>query len=279
MAETQFVEVKPGIKLHVQSWPGEKRPFLLLHGLSSNATTWLPVARQLAAAGHAVTAVDQRGHGLSDKPEDGYDYETVTSDLRQSMEALALERPFLVGQSWGGNVVLAFGARYPGQAQALIGIDGGVIDMQADPANTWEQVSQQFKPPDWRGVSYQTMWDNMRTWHPDWTDEAITITLNNFERLPDDTITPRLTLARHLKILHALWAERPLTWLPSISDPVYLAMAGTGDPQWTARKTAQAAAISAALPNVTVRWFPDTDHDIHVHRPQALAAWLLEISG
>jgi hypothetical protein len=123
------------------------------------------------------------------------------------------------------------------------------------------------------------MWTNMHSWHSDWSDEAIEITLNNFERLPDNTITPRLTFERHMQILYELWAERPLTWLPTITEPVYLALAGTGDADWTARKEAQATVISAALPHTTIKWFPQTDHDIHVHRSQELAAWLLEIAS
>jgi pimeloyl-ACP methyl ester carboxylesterase len=80
-----------GLNLHVQEWLPETfevsktskvfSPFVLLHGLSSNCRTWEFVAARLTAAGHYVVAVDQRGHGLSDKPSTGYDFATITADL------------------------------------------------------------------------------------------------------------------------------------------------------------------------------------------------------
>ena len=61
-----------GPLLALRRTDGERRPFLLVHGLSSNARTWDGVAAGLAAAGHEVVAVDQRGHGHSDSATDGY---------------------------------------------------------------------------------------------------------------------------------------------------------------------------------------------------------------
>jgi len=46
-------------------------PFVLVHGLASNARLWDGVARRLAGAGHSSAAVDLRGHGRSDKPDTG----------------------------------------------------------------------------------------------------------------------------------------------------------------------------------------------------------------
>ena len=51
---------------------GDATPFLLVHGLASTARTWELVMPLLADAGHPVAAIDQRGHGLSDKPDDDY---------------------------------------------------------------------------------------------------------------------------------------------------------------------------------------------------------------
>ena len=47
-----------GLKLHVRRWDGDGIPFVLVHGLASNARTWDVVARELHAAGHPVVAVD-----------------------------------------------------------------------------------------------------------------------------------------------------------------------------------------------------------------------------
>src|SRR5262245_66295998 len=106
--EKRRVGVADDVGLHVEVWSGDSAaaPFLLVHGLASNLRLWDGVAERLHAAGHTVVAVDQRGHGRSDAPEAGYDLETAVADLLALVEALGLERPLLVGQSWGGTVVL-----------------------------------------------------------------------------------------------------------------------------------------------------------------------------
>ncbi|MGA1078563.1 MAG: alpha/beta fold hydrolase, partial [Nitriliruptoraceae bacterium] len=105
-------------------------PFLLVHGLASNARMWDGVAARLAAAGHAVVAVDQRSHGASDA-SDRLDLATLVEDLVAVAAAAGLERPFAVGQSWGGNVVLELGARRPDAVRGVAGVDGGLIDLSS----------------------------------------------------------------------------------------------------------------------------------------------------
>ena len=109
------------------------RPSCWLHGLASNSRIWDGVAARLAARFHVV-ALDQRGHGLSDRPRDGFAFEQ--GDRRPDgvvVDALGLERPTVVGHSWGGNVALVFAATYPEITRALVLVDGGLIEPQANP--------------------------------------------------------------------------------------------------------------------------------------------------
>lgn len=144
--------IEAGIRLHVREWDGDPPPFVLLHGLASNCRTWDMLAGRLAAARHHVVAVDQRGHGLSDKPDDGYEFAAICADLSRLLHVMGLKRPILVGQSWGGNLVLEFGARYPGLASGLGLVDGGFIDLQARPDATWERLSVELRPPNLLGT-------------------------------------------------------------------------------------------------------------------------------
>ena len=83
------VTVADGVSLHVATWDrGSGVPYLLVHGLSSNCRTWEGVAGHLADRGHPVAAVDLRGHGQSDKPDDGYDFTTLCSDLVAVLDAI-----------------------------------------------------------------------------------------------------------------------------------------------------------------------------------------------
>lgn len=265
------------LRLHVWEWPGTGRPFVLLHGLASNATTWLAVGRELAAQGHRVVAVDQRGHGRSDKPETGYDFATVAEDLHLLLRETATEAPIIAGQSWGGNVVLAFGARYPHAAHRLVFVDGGFLDLQARPGMTWERVAAELRPPPLAGMLRAELAQRIQTMHPDWTAAGVDATLNNFEALPDGTVRPWLTLERHMAILHAMWEQRPAALYPLIACPVTIVVAeDASNPSWMAVKHAQVTAATYGLAQVRVHWLPDTAHDIHVHRPALLAALILD---
>jgi pimeloyl-ACP methyl ester carboxylesterase len=270
-------DVDIGIRLRIRDWPGDGSPFVLVHGLSSNARTWDQVAGHLAAAGHRVLAFDQRGHGLSDKPDQGYDTATVAGDLARLLDALSLEQPVIAGQSWGGGVALHFGAAHAGRARGLVLVDGGITDLRSLPDATWESVAELLRPPNLAGTSGQEVRARIELAHPEWTAVGVDATLANFEILPDGTVRPWLSLDRHMRILYSLWEQRASELYPRVQEPVLICLADTGDREWMERKRRQAVEGERGLPNARVVWFPDTDHDIHVHRPGELAKVLLEL--
>ncbi len=264
-----------GIRLAMREWAGNLRPILLLHGLSSNARTWEQVANHLATIGHCVVAVDQRGHGRSDKPEGGYDFATVTADLRGLITALGLEQPLIAGQSWGGNVVLEFAARYPGVAHSISFVDGGFIDFRLRPDPSWAAVEWELRPPIFTGRTRPWLAERIRQNHPDWREAGVEATLDNFETLADGTIRPWLSLDRHMQILRALWEQRPDALYPLVKEPVVLmAVAGGGTLQRVAAKRQEVAAAEQGLAQVAVHWFENGDHDLHVQQPELVARLL-----
>lgn len=268
-----------GFQMNVRQWtPPEidpdKPPYLLIHGLSSNARTWDGVAAELARAGHLVAAIDQRGHGRSEKPpvEAGYDFQTVTNDILKLLDELEWQSPIIAGQSWGGNVVLAFGAAHPGVAKGLVFVDGGFFDVKQR-APIWEEAYELFKPPNLKGIGRLEMYERMRRFQPEWSDEGIEATLNNFETLTDGTIRPWLTLERHMAIFRAMWEQDPPTLYPQIQEPVLICPTGLENEDEKRPMVQQAA---SGIKNVEVHWFPHTAHDIHVHRPIQLATLMME---
>jgi pimeloyl-ACP methyl ester carboxylesterase len=91
----------------------------LLHGISDDALCWTPVAEMLAQ-NYDVVMVDVRGHGKSDAPEDGYDYETMATEVAGQIEGLALENPIVMGHSMGAMITLTLAGLNPGLPQAII---------------------------------------------------------------------------------------------------------------------------------------------------------------
>ena len=94
--------------LHVDDTGGSGRPVVLIHGWPLSGEAFSEQVPALSAAGHRVITYDRRGFGRSDKPKSGYDYDTLTGDLRTLLESLDLHDVTLVGFSMGGGEV----ARY-----------------------------------------------------------------------------------------------------------------------------------------------------------------------
>lgn len=272
-----MVEVAEDVCLCARMHVGDGTPFLLVHGLASNARLWDGVAHRLAAAGHTVVAVDQRGHGLSSKPDHGYDFATVVADLVALIGSLDLSQPIVVGQSWGGNVVLELGAMHPDVVRGVVTVDGGFIELGGR-FDTWESCCAALTPPRLIGTPATRMRQWMREANTDWPDEGIDGAMANFEIRADGTIAPWLTLDRHLQILKALYHHRPSQRYPHVNVPTLLVPADTGEVAWTRDKRAAVDAAVAALPRGRAHWFSPAHHDIHAQQPAALAAVLLEFA-
>jgi pimeloyl-ACP methyl ester carboxylesterase len=263
------------VELSLREWPGDGPAFVLVHGLASNARTWDGVGRVLSDAGHRAIAIDQRGHGLSDKPAAGYGFDEVTADLLALIESLNLDRPLIAGQSWGGNVVLEFAARHPRATAGVVLVDGGFIDLSGRPGATWETVSQQLRPPNLLGTPRAQLIERFRSFHPSWDTEQIEMQMGNYETLEDGTIRPWLTLDRHMQILRALWDQRPSELSARVGVPVLVAVADTQDEERRRRRDEELAKLLPRLQRGEARHFPGAPHDIHVDRPQELADWML----
>ncbi len=272
-----MVEVAEGVCLCARVQEGDDVPFLLVHGLASNARLWDGVAHRLAAAGHTVVAVDQRGHGRSSKPDEGYDFATVVADLVALIDSLALAHPIAVGQSWGGNVVLELGATHADVVSGVVAVDGGFIELGSR-FDSWESCCAALTPPRLIGTPAARMRQWMREANADWPDEGIDGAMANFEIRADGTIAPWLTLDRHLQILHALFHHRPSSRYPQVRVPTLLVPADTGEVAWSRDKRAAVDVALAALPHGRAHWFSPAHHDIHAQQPAALAAVLLEFA-
>lgn len=274
-ADAALVPVRPDLRLAVRRWAGDVAPaFVLVHGLASNARMWDGVAAHLHRAGHRVLALDQRGHGGSDTPDDGYDFATVTGDLLRLLAAEGIERPIVVGQSWGGNVVLEAGARWDGALAGVAAVDGGTIDLQAR-FTTWEECAEQLAPPSMDGVTYDEIAQWLRDRHPDWPPEGIAGALANFAVADDGTVRAHLPRAQHLQILRALWEQRPGELYGRVDAAMLLVPADAGDAEQAVGRPDEVEAAAAALPRARVRWVSG-DHDLHAQQPATVAGLLLD---
>lgn len=100
-----------GVRLHAVVG-GDGPPLLLVHGWPQNWYAWRMLMPTLARD-FKVIAVDQRGMGLSDKPEDGYDPGTQANDMVALMDALGHQRFAVVGTDTGLPIGYALAADHP----------------------------------------------------------------------------------------------------------------------------------------------------------------------
>jgi non-heme chloroperoxidase len=91
---------------------GHGTPVILIHGWPLNKHMWEHQVGDLVDAGFRVIKYDRRGFGDSDKPWDGYDYDTLTDDLHEIIQQLNLRNAVLVGFSMGGGEAVRYLTRY-----------------------------------------------------------------------------------------------------------------------------------------------------------------------
>ena len=100
------------VQLHVEDTGGSGRPVVLIHGWPLSGAAWEHQVGPLRAAGHRVVTYDRRGFGRSDKPNSGYDYDTLADDLARIFDERDLRDVTLVGFSMGGGEVARYVARH-----------------------------------------------------------------------------------------------------------------------------------------------------------------------
>ncbi|HPF26732.1 MAG: alpha/beta hydrolase [Steroidobacteraceae bacterium] len=143
IAETALVHHEvlsiDGVPLNVvESGNPNGEPLLLLHGFSQSYLSWLgQLGDPTLQARFRIVAMDLRGHGGSGKPWASVFYaghKVWADDIHAVIQQLELERPWIVGWSFGGYVAMDFVREY-GEAATrgvlLVGSHGGLLPRPA----------------------------------------------------------------------------------------------------------------------------------------------------
>lgn len=280
------------LRVHYLHWKTEEdeNPVVLLHGLASNARIWELAAPYLVEGGLAPLAPDLRGHGLTDKPDGDYGFDTFRGDLAAFINDLDLERPLLVGHSWGAMVVLDYAARFPfgpGSPAGIVLVDGGMNQLDASPGATWESMRDRLTPPRLAGTPMEAFLEHLSAPNPRWQpdDRAIQIILSNFDIDEDEAIYPRLSFEHHMQIVRAMWEFKTYDLFGRIHCPVLMVPARPSEPMsprerdFTASKERGAQKAIERNSKVQVHWMLDTIHDIPLQRPEALGMLIREFAA
>lgn len=110
MPDPQFIMVGEGHRIATYSWGDDSDPtVIVVHGFaSSTKDNWVSTGwvRDLLAAGYRVLALDQRGHGASDKPHEAADYSLrqLAGDVETVLDTYLVDEALYVGYSLGARV-------------------------------------------------------------------------------------------------------------------------------------------------------------------------------
>lgn len=256
------------VRLRATRWPGSgagpATPVLLLHGLASTRRIWDLVVPGLT--GLPVLALDQRGHGDSDRPTGPYDADTVVADALTALDAVGLSRVVVAGHSWGAWTALRLAARAPERVLAVVCVDGGTLRMR-DLAVTREQVREQLTPP-----RIALPLDELRALisqgplQPWWSPAVERAVLSIFAIGDDGLARARLPFESHMKIVDDLIDADLETLLPSVRCPAWLVSCSPD-----AARADALERTAAALPSARALRWDGAVHDVPLQWPSLVA--------
>ncbi|MGC5745601.1 alpha/beta fold hydrolase [Chryseobacterium sp. NFX27] len=131
-------------QVHIQELnKGAEHTVVLIHGMFSNLSIYyFNIAPVLAKHFHVVM-YDLKSHGMSERFTDGYDLESMSSDVLALMDVLNLKKVHLAGYSFGGLIALKTALKAPHRVSRLVVIEAP--DPQDEKArNIIDEYSKEF---------------------------------------------------------------------------------------------------------------------------------------
>lgn len=106
-----MVEARDKTRLHFRDW-GSGRPIVFVAPWALSSDWWDGSMMAFSERGWRCVAFDRRGHGRSEEPSRGYDFDTLADDIAAVMDTLELQNVVLVGHSLGGAEVVRYLTRH-----------------------------------------------------------------------------------------------------------------------------------------------------------------------
>lgn len=252
-------------------------PLILIHATGFLAALWRPIAERLSAR-FRVVAMDQRGHGQSDKPPDGYRFDVFADDLQRLIEALELESPIAAGHSSGGTTIVAHAARHSGVIRRAVLIEPIL------PSAAWFENTGPERTPNTMAVAARKrravwpgrdeLFDAYRT-RPafrTWQEEMLRLYVDEGTRSRDDgqveLLCPPELEAQFFDAVADL--DSP-TLLPKLVCPTLVLWGAGGD-----LRERTESIVADGLPNARTVVVPDTTHFLPQERPDEVGRLIEE---
>ncbi len=159
-------------------------------------------------------------------------------------------------------------------------IDGGYQDGHLIPDASWELFKSRFGPRDVSGTKDEFL-SRVRSqmedsWGEDLEQTLLSMVYEDSQGLIRDILHPD----NHAQVLRSMWDEPPSMVLPRVQCPTLIVPAGPlperAGSGYARMREDMVEAAEQAMTNCTVRWIPETIHDIGYHKPDELAQVIRE---
>ena len=134
--------LQDGTHLFVRDW-GAGAPIVFLAGWCLTTDSWGYQMPDMVENGFRCIAYDRRGHGKSDDPGGGYDYDTLADDLAELLEQRNLDGVTLVAHSMASGEVIRYMTRHRGKRVAKIAMLGPTAPCLMQTANNPSGISRE----------------------------------------------------------------------------------------------------------------------------------------
>ena len=280
-AQLESVAVR-GLKFQLYRWPGtDPTPTLLIHGWGDTGRTYQLLVDHLSCE-RTYIAMDMRGFGRTQRPDDGYWFPDYLADLDALIDHLAPDTPVdLVGHSMGGNIALLYSGVRPQRVRRLVSLEGfGMARTTPDQAPArYAQWLDEVK----RGTEFAVYADydqfvrvlarrNLRT-----TPERLEYIARSWAREREDGRIELWADPRHKRINPVLYQrdQAEACWR-AITAPLLFVI---GDQSEVAQRMAEEIApekLHQVFRRVTSATVSGAGHMLHHERPEELATLIEE---
>jgi len=135
-----------GLRLYYERAGSGEPELLFVPGWCCDRTAFRPQFEHFAQA-HAVTALDLRGCGESDRPEGGYTIPDFADDVARFCSHVGIDKPVVAGHSLGGMIAVELAARHPSVPAALVLVDPGPIDPLPETVEFFRSFVEELEGP------------------------------------------------------------------------------------------------------------------------------------
>jgi pimeloyl-ACP methyl ester carboxylesterase len=249
---------------------GSGAPLLMINGFRRSRVVWLEAFLKPLAERFRLILMDNRGTGLSDKPQDGYSIEALADDCAAVMGSLGLERAHVFGVSMGGMIAQRVATRHPGRVHGL-GLGCTNFGKGSVPSRPGIGELLRLLPDDTMDTREVARRQEEAYYMPGFRQRERGIIEGLFDTVNMNP-TPVHAVQGHLKAIDAFDGSPDL---PKIQAPT-LVITGEGDPLIPAENS---RLIASRIRGAKLTLLPDASHFFWIEKPRETADALIGFFG